>query len=412
MRDAMADLGGDPARIKPLVPVDLVIDHSIQVDVVAAARRLRPQRRARVRAQPRALRVPALGPDGVRRLPGRAAQHRHLPPGEPRVPGPRGVRRRGGRAYPDTLVGTDSHTPMVNGLGVLGWGVGGIEAEAAMLGQPISMLIPQVVGFKLTASCPRAPPPPTWCSPSPRCCAGTAWSASSSSSTAPACRHVPLENRATIGNMSPEYGSTIAIFPIDDETLRYLRFTGRPEPSWSPWSRPTPRSRASGTTPTAEPALLRDLELDLSTVVPEPGRAGAGPRTASPLDRAKAALPGRPAPAVGAAPGRTTGQDEAVGRVVPGQRPAGRHGGDGRRRRPRRRAAPLAEPDRPAPAAGATTAVPVDAGGRHRVRARPRPRRHRRHHQLHQHVEPVGDGRRRPAGQEGRRAGARPPSRG
>ena len=134
-------------------PVDLVIDHSVQVDAFGTPDAARAERRARVRAQPRALRVPALGPEGVPQLPRRAARHRHRPPGEPRVPRAGVVlpRRRTARrvALPDTLVGTDSHTTMINGLGVLGWGVGGIEAEAAMLGQPLSMLMPQVVGFRL-----------------------------------------------------------------------------------------------------------------------------------------------------------------------------------------------------------------------------------------------------------------------
>ena len=155
-------------RINPLQPVELVIDHSVQVDEFGTRGRLPAQRRAGVRAQPRALRVPALGPEGVRQLRGGAARHRHRAPGEPRVPGARGLRseRRTdpGLAYPDTLVGTDSHTTMINGLGVLGWGVGGIEAEAAMLGQPISMLMP--AGGRLpadAASCPRARPRPTSC---------------------------------------------------------------------------------------------------------------------------------------------------------------------------------------------------------------------------------------------------------
>ena len=146
MRDAIDELGSDPAKINPLVPVDLVIDHSVQVDAFGNAARLRHQRRPRLRAQPRALRLPALGPAGVRQLPRRPAGDRDLPPGQPRVPEPGRLhpraRRRSAQAYPDTLVGTDSHTTMVNGLGVLGWGVGGIEAEAAMLGQPISMLLP------------------------------------------------------------------------------------------------------------------------------------------------------------------------------------------------------------------------------------------------------------------------------
>ena len=154
MRDAMGKLGGDAKKINPLVPVDLVIDHSVIVDNFGNNARLRRQREARVRAQPRALPVPALGPDGVRQFPRRAAGHRHLPPGEPGVScrrscsSRRTARRRS--LYPDTLVGTDSHTTMVNGLAVLGWGVGGIEAEAAMLGQPQPMVIPEVVGFKLT----------------------------------------------------------------------------------------------------------------------------------------------------------------------------------------------------------------------------------------------------------------------
>ena len=155
MRDAMAELGGDPARINPLIPAELVIDHSVQVDEFALAHRVRAQRRARVRAQPRALRVPALGPAGVRATsrscrPARASCHQVNLEYLARV-----VEDRDGVAFPDTLVGTDSHTTMVNGLGVLGWGVGGIEAEAAMLGEPLSMLVPQVVGFRADGRLPR-----------------------------------------------------------------------------------------------------------------------------------------------------------------------------------------------------------------------------------------------------------------
>ena len=139
MRDAMVAMGGDPARINPLAPVDLVIDHSVQVDRFGTAHGVPGERRDRVRAEPRALRVPPLGPAGVLELPRRAAGHGHRPPGEPRVPGARRRERAGSNgtqlAYPDTVLGTDSHTTMINGLGVVGWGVGGIEAEAAMLGQ-------------------------------------------------------------------------------------------------------------------------------------------------------------------------------------------------------------------------------------------------------------------------------------
>ena len=159
-------LGGDPAKIEPLVPAELVIDHSVQVDAFGTARRVRAQRRARVRAQPRALRSSSRwGQDAFETFKVVPPDTGHRPPGQPRVPRARRLRRRrdAATAYPDTLVGTDSHTTMINGLGVLGWGVGGIEAEAAMLGQPMSMLIPQVIGFRLTASCPRARPRPTSC---------------------------------------------------------------------------------------------------------------------------------------------------------------------------------------------------------------------------------------------------------
>ena len=158
MRSAMQRLGGDPKRINPLIPVDLVIDHSVQVDRLRQPRRLAAEHRPRVPAEPRALRVPALGPAGVRQFPRRAAQRRHRPPGESGVSWPSACSlrsdARGPVAVPDTLVGTDSHTTMINGLGVVGWGVGGIEAEAVMLGQPIYMLMPEVVGFELTGQLP------------------------------------------------------------------------------------------------------------------------------------------------------------------------------------------------------------------------------------------------------------------
>ena len=158
MRAAMARLGGDPQARQPADP-GRPGDRPLGAGgPVRLALRALLQRRARVRAQPRALRVPEVGPEGVRQLPRRAAGHGHRPPGQPGVPGEGGAarprERRRSVAYPDTLVGTDSHTTMINGLGVLGWGVGGIEAEAVMLGQPIYMLTPQVVGFKLTGELP------------------------------------------------------------------------------------------------------------------------------------------------------------------------------------------------------------------------------------------------------------------
>ena len=320
MREAMRDLGGDPARINPLAPAELVIDHSVIADLFGTPGRVRAQRRAGVRAQPGALPVPALGPDGVRRVQGRPARHRHRPPGQHRVPGPRGVRPRDGAAYPDTLVGTDSHTTMVNGLGVLGWGVGGIEAEAAMLGQPVSHADP--AGGRLQArpaSCPRAPPRPTWCSRSPRCCASTAWSASSSSSTAPGVGAVPLANRATIGNMSPEYGSTCAIFPIDDGDAALPAASPAARTSRSRSSRRTPRSRGCGTTPTPS----RPTPRPSSWTCPPSSRRSPGPKRPQdrvPLAEAKQAF--RAALADYAdADGGPGPRSTRRRRVVPGQRP-------------------------------------------------------------------------------------------
>ena len=227
MREAMRDLGGDPAKINPLVPAELVIDHSVVADVFG-----RPDafdRNVDLEFQRNRERFAFLrwGQQAF-------SQFKVVPPGTGIVHQvniehlARIVMTHDGTAYPDTCVGTDSHTTMQNGLGVLGWGVGGIEAEAAMLGQPISMLIPKVVGFRLTGELPD----------------GTTATDLVLTITEMLRRHgvvgkfvefhgdgvaaVPVANRATIGNMSPEFGSTCAIFPIDAETLTYLRLTGRP----------------------------------------------------------------------------------------------------------------------------------------------------------------------------------------
>ena len=256
MREAMRDLGGDPAKINPLVPAELVIDHSVVADVFG-----RPDafdRNVDLEFQRNRERFAFLrwGQQAFSRFkvvpPGTGIVHQvnieHLA---------RVVMSADGTAYPDTCVGTDSHTTMQNGLGVLGWGVGGIEAEAAMLGQAISMLIPKVVGFRLSGELPD----------------GATATDLVLTITEKLRRHgvvgkfvefhgdgvaaVPVANRATIGNMSPEFGSTCAIFPIDAETLAYLRLTGRP-PSRSRWSRRTPRSRACGTTPAGQGATPKN----------------------------------------------------------------------------------------------------------------------------------------------------------
>ena len=229
MRDAIGAMGGDPAQINPLVPVELVIDHSVQVDFFGTRDSFR--RNAEREFERNAERYAFLrwGQDAFDNFtvvpPDTGIVHQVNLEYLARVVF---VDEASGRAYPDTLVGTDSHTTMVNGLGVLGWGVGGIEAEAAMLGQPMSMLIPQVIGLQLHGELPEG-----------------ATATDLVLTVAELLRHkgvvgkfvefygtglasLPLADRATIGNMSPEFGSTCAIFPIDAETLRYLEFSGRP----------------------------------------------------------------------------------------------------------------------------------------------------------------------------------------
>ncbi len=288
MRDAMRELGGDPAKINPLVPAELVIDHSVVADIFG-----RPdafERNVELEFERNFERFGFLrwGQQALR-------QFRVVPPGTgivhqvniehlarvimtAQAGGQDGTNQLA--AYPDTCVGTDSHTTMQNGLGVLGWGVGGIEAEAAMLGQPISMLIPKVVGFKLRGELP----------------SGATATDLVLTITELLRRHgvvgkfvefhgegvaaVPVANRATIGNMSPEFGSTCAIFPIDDETLTYLRLTGRPDEQIALvqayakeqglWHDPASQVQAR---------YSQQLELDLGTVVP----SLAGPKR--PQDR-------------------------------------------------------------------------------------------------------------------------------
>ncbi|MCK6529913.1 aconitate hydratase AcnA [Myxococcota bacterium] len=313
MRQAMADLGGDPARVDPLLPVELVIDHSMQVDHWASpdAPRLNRdadygrnrERYAFLRWGQRAFRNFRVVPPHTGIVHQVNLEHlarvvftTDAPNGRP-------------DAYPDTVLGTDSHTPMVNGLGVLGWGVGGIEAEAAMLGQPVTMPIPQVLGMHLVGELREG--------------------ATATDLVLTVCErlrkkgvvgrfveffgaglsHLPLADRATIGNMSPEYGATCAIFPIDDETLRYLRFTGRPPERVAlveAYAKEQGLFRRPGD---PDPSFTEVLTLDLGEVEP----CVAGPRRPHdrvPLSRVAAsfgeALPGlrppsRDGPAKGAA---------------------------------------------------------------------------------------------------------------
>ncbi len=287
MREAVAELGGDAARVNPLAPAELVIDHSVIIDVFGrsdAFERNMEIEYQRNRERYQFLRWGQSAFDGFKVVPpgtgivhqvnleylARGVMTRELPADG----GGEGVLQ----AYPDTCVGTDSHTTMVNGLGVLGWGVGGIEAEAAMLGQPVSMLIPRVVGFKLSGQIP----------------AGATATDVVLTITEQLRRHgvvgkfvefygdgvaaVPLANRATIGNMSPEFGSTCAIFPIDDVTVEYLRLTGRPAEQVE-LVEAYAKEQGLWHDPGREVRYSEYLELDLSTVVP----SIAGPKR--PQDR-------------------------------------------------------------------------------------------------------------------------------
>jgi aconitate hydratase len=266
MRDAMGTLGGDPARVNPQIPAELVIDHSIAADVYGVPDAFVRNAELEFSRNQERYRFLRWGQEAFNTL-------RVVPPNTGichqvnleylgRV-----VFDADGAAYPDTLLGTDSHTTMINGLGVLGWGVGGIEAEAAMLGQPVSMLIPKVVGFKLTGALPE----------------GSTATDLVLTVTELLRRHgvvgkfvefygdgvaqIPVANRATIGNMSPEYGSTCAIFPIDEETLRYLRLTGRAGDHIA-LVEAYAKEQGLWHEPGHEPRYSERLELDLGTVVP------------------------------------------------------------------------------------------------------------------------------------------------
>jgi len=275
MREAMVELGGDPSRINPLVPAELVIDHSVVADVFGVGDAL--QRNIELEYQRNRERYAFLrwGQEAFENFkvvpPGTGIVHQvnieylaRVVFGEEDTDGVR-------RAYPDTLVGTDSHTTMVNGLGVLGWGVGGIEAEAAMLGQPVSMLIPRVVGFKLEGELPEGATATDLVLTITQMLREHGVVGKFVEFHGPGVAAVPLANRATIGNMSPEYGSTAAIFPIDEETLTYLRFTGRTEEQVA-LVEAYCKEQGLWHDPDVEADYSESLTLDLSTV--EPSLAG------------------------------------------------------------------------------------------------------------------------------------------
>ncbi|HEY7101121.1 MAG TPA: aconitate hydratase AcnA [Mycobacteriales bacterium] len=277
MREAMRDLGGDAARINPLAPAELVIDHSVVADLFGTPDSF--TRNVELEYERNYERYQFL-----RWGQGAFDDFKVVPPGTGIVHQvnieylARVVFTRDGAAYPDTLVGTDSHTTMVNGLGVLGWGVGGIEAEAAMLGQPVSMLIPRVVGFRLDGELPEGSTATDLVLTITQMLRKHGVVGKFVEFYGPGVGAVPLANRATIGNMSPEYGSTCAIFPIDEETLRYLRFTGRPDDQVA-LVEAYAKEQGLWHDPDAEPAYSETLTLDLSSIVP----SLAGPKR--PQDR-------------------------------------------------------------------------------------------------------------------------------
>ncbi|SER35566.1 aconitate hydratase [Microlunatus flavus] len=277
MREAMADLGGDASKINPLAPAELVIDHSVIADVFGTADAFSRNveiEYGRNRERYQFLRWGQTAFDDFKVVPpGTGIVHQvnieHLA---------RVVFTRDGQAYPDTCVGTDSHTTMVNGLGVVGWGVGGIEAEAAMLGQPVSMLIPRVVGFKLSGEMPEGATATDLVLTITEMLRQHKVVGKFVEFYGPGVSQVPLANRATIGNMSPEYGSTIAVFPIDSKTTDYLRLTGRDEHQIA-LVEAYAKEQGLWHDDDREPRYSEYLELDLSTVVP----SIAGPKR--PQDR-------------------------------------------------------------------------------------------------------------------------------
>ena len=332
MREAMADLGGDATKINPLAPAELVIDHSVIADVFGSPEAF--ERNVEIEYERNEERYQFL-----RWGQGAFDDFKVVPPGTgivhqvniehlARVVFTRDVESGATVAYPDTCVGTDSHTTMVNGLGVVGWGVGGIEAEAAMLGQPVSMLIPRVVGFKLSGELPEGTTATDLVLTITEMLRKHGVVGKFVEFYGPGVSAVPLANRATIGNMSPEYGSTIAVFPIDDETITYMKLTGRSDEQLAlveAYAKEQGLWHSADDRDSHEPRYSERLELDLSTVVP----SLAGPKR--PQDRvaltdAKTAFRGALADYVDE---EEQGYDEASAESFPASDSPAYHGNNG-----------------------------------------------------------------------------------
>ena len=371
MRDAMTRLGGDPVRINPLLPVELVIDHSVQVDEFGNAGAFAANERLEFERNRERYGFLRWGQKAFRNFevvpPDTGIVHQVNLEYLARVVF---VASKAGSAlsveaplaYPDTLVGTDSHTTMINGLGVLGWGVGGIEAEAAMLGQPLSMLIPEVVGFKLIGRLKEGTTATDLVLTVTQMLRQKGVVGKFVEFFGPGLADLPLADRATIANMAPEYGATCGIFPVDAETLRYLRISGRPEQLVALVEAYMKEQGMFHDAGTPEAVYSDTLSLDLAAVEP----SSAGPRPAA---RPREPVPGsrRTSPSnCPASTGAAKPKGMSTGPAARGRRRAGR-GGCRRLRQ-----------------------------GRHRA--------HRRHHELHEHQQSQRHARRRLARQESRRA--------
>jgi aconitate hydratase len=323
MRDAMADLGGDPEKINPLVPAELVIDHSVQVDAFGTREAFTFNAEREFERNQERYAFLRWGQDGFDNFavvpPDTGIVHQVNLEYLARVVF---VDEGAGLAYPDTLVGTDSHTTMINGLGVLGWGVGGIEAEAAMLGQPMSMLIPQVLGFKLHGELPEGATATDLVLTVTELLRRKGVVGKFVEFYGPGVSRLPLADRATIGNMSPEFGSTCAIFPIDAETLRYLAFSGRPKELIDLVGAYAKEQGLWHDADSEEPTYSDTVELDLGEV--EPSLAGPKrPQDRVPLHGAKDAFRAALADLVGrdAEEDIANSHDEAIAETFPASDP-------------------------------------------------------------------------------------------
>jgi aconitate hydratase len=297
MREAMANMGGDPTKINPLQPAELVIDHSVQVDSFGTLESMQMNTELEYERNRERYAFLRWGQEAFRNFkvvpPETGIVHQVNLEYLARVVLPGGDYPQNGgglpQAYPDTVVGTDSHTTMINGLGVLGWGVGGIEAEAAMLGQPVSMLIPKVVGFKLTGRLPEGATATDLVLTVTQMLRAHGVVGKFVEFYGPGLPNLPLADRATIANMAPEYGATCGIFPVDAETIRYMQFSGRSAEHVALVEAYMKEQGLFHTPDSPEAVYTETLELDLSSV--EPSIAGPKrPQDRVPLTKSKLAF--------------------------------------------------------------------------------------------------------------------------